>query len=61
MYEVLDLTYTKEEGQTIFRGTYEECEEFIKQQSECGCVSMYEIRFMDFLKFYEIFSINKIL
>ena len=54
MYEVLDLTYTKEEGQSIFKGTYEECEEFIKQQGDF--VSMYEIRFMDFLKFYEIYS-----
>jgi hypothetical protein len=57
MYEVLDLTYTKEEGQSIFKGTYEECEEFIKQQGDS--VSMYEIRFIDFLKFYEIYSKNK--
>jgi hypothetical protein len=43
MYEVLDLTYTKEEGQSIFKGTYEECEEFIEQQSDF--TGMYEIRY----------------
>lgn len=31
-YTVLDLTYTIEEGQECFTGSYEECESFINSQ-----------------------------
>jgi hypothetical protein len=31
-HEVLDLTYTPDEGQGCFRGTEKECYDFIKQQ-----------------------------
>lgn len=41
MYVVLDLHYTKEEGQECFQGTYEECENFIQDQG--SCYFMYKI------------------
>lgn len=40
-YIVLDLHYTKDEGQECFVGTYEECEEFIQEQG--SCYFMYKI------------------
>lgn len=33
-HEVLDLTYTEEEGQGVMHGTYEECQKFVAQQSD---------------------------
>jgi hypothetical protein len=46
MYEVLDLAYTKEEEQSVFKGTYEECEEFIEQQ----CTMFYESMFYEIIQ-----------
>lgn len=40
-YVVLDLCYTKDEGQECFEGTYEECDKFVQDQG--GCYFMYKI------------------
>jgi len=40
-YIVLDLVYLPEEGQECFEGTFDECEQFIKDQG--GSSFMYKI------------------
>jgi len=40
-HEVLDLVYTPEEGQECFRGTHQECVDFINEQG--GATFTYKI------------------
>ena len=34
MWEVKDLMYTEEEGNIVFQGTYDECNDYVSEQSE---------------------------
>ena len=40
-HEVLDLVYTKDEGQKCFQGTEQECYSFIEEQG--GATFMYKV------------------
>lgn len=43
IYKVVDLFYTEEEGNTVFRGTLEKCEKFIEEQLKCSPINTFKI------------------
>ena len=55
-HKVIDLIYTKEEGQECFSGTQQECIEFLAEQNSYG--ETYTLKIVPLLK-HELLEYNK--